>query len=409
MAEREKKVSKHKVKRLRIKKQYFPVIWSLAIAFTAALGYVAGTYHYQIEAAIGPVFGYNTHSGSIDLTSLQQTYNVLAARYDGKLDTTSLIQGANRGLVEAAGDVYTVYMSPQESNDYGNSLSGNIGAGIGAEVGIRNDKITIIRTLSGNAAIKAGLLANDVILKVNDQATSGWTVEKAVSLIKGEEGTTVKLTIKRGDITQDYTITRAIINNPSIESSITDGIGTIKISRFDTKTGNLAKLAAQDFKKQGVKAVILDLRDNGGGYVDAAKDIAGLWLENKVVVTERNGNTIRESLKTGYGALLKGIPTTVLVNGNTASASEIVAGALQDYHVAKLVGERTYGKGSVQELVPLAGGAELKVTIAKWFTPNGKNITKDGITPDIKVGITQKDVNSGIDPQFIAAKKQLGF
>lgn len=409
MTQDKEKVVKHVAKQRRIKKHLPYNIWFIVIALTAALGYVAGSYHYQIEAAIGPVFGYKSHSGNIDLTSLQQTYNQLAANYDGKLDTTLLIQGANRGLVDAAGDIYTVYMTPQESMDYSNNLSGNIGAGIGAEVGIRNDKITIIRTLSGNAAIKAGLLANDVVLKVNDQSTSGWTVEKAVSQIKGEEGTTVKLTIKRGSKTQDYTITRATINVPSVQSSITDGVGTLTISRFDTETGNQVKVATQDFKKQGVTAVILDLRNNGGGYVNTAKDVAGLWLDNKIVVTERNGNIIRETLRTGNNAILAGIPTVVLVNSSSASASEIVAGALQDYHVAKLVGEKTFGKGTVQELIPLADGAELKVTIARWYTPNGKNIAKDGVTPDITVALTQKDVNSGIDPQFIKAKNLLGL
>jgi len=252
-------------------------------------------------------------------------------------------------------------------------------------------------------------LANDVILKVNDQSTSGWSVEQAVGQIKGEEGTTVKLTILRGSETKDYSITRATIDVPSVESSVTDGVGIIKISRFDNETGNLARLAAQDFKTQGVKSVILDLRNNGGGYVNAASDVAGLWLDGKVVVTERNGSVIRETLRTGNNALLAGIPTVVLVNGSTASASEIVAGALQDYSVAKIVGDKTFGKGSVQELIPLNDGAELKVTIARWYTPNGRNISSGGITPDVVVSVSQNDIDAGADPQFNAAKKQLGF
>ena len=156
-------------------------------------------------------------------------------------------------------------------------------------------------------------------------------------------------------------------------------------------------------------AVVLDLRNNGGGYVDAAKDVAGLWLDNKIVVTERNGNVIKDAIRTGSNALLTGIPTIVLVNGSTASASEIVAGALQDYKVAKLVGENTFGKGSVQELIPLMDGAELKVTIARWYTPNGKNIANGGIKPDTIVSYTQIDIDSGSDPQFNEAIKQLGL
>jgi carboxyl-terminal processing protease len=412
MAQQEEIVKHAPKRRLAKRSQTFkawPGVWFVLIALAAAIGYTAGMYHYQIEAAIGPVFGYNAHSGSIDLSSLQETYNQLAANYDGKLDTSSLIQGANRGLVEAAGDTYTVYMSPQESTDYNNTLSGDIGGGIGAEIGMKNNQITIMRPLAGNAAIKAGLQAGDIVLQVNGQSTTGWTVDKVVGLVRGDAGTTVKLTIKRGDTIKDYTITREIISNPSVESSVTNGVGTITISRFDSETGNLAKLAAQDFKNQGVKAVILDLRDNGGGFVNAATDVAGLWLNNKVVVTERNGSVINDTLRTGDNAILANMPTVVLVNGNTASASEIVAGALQDYHVAKLVGDKTFGKGSVQELISLTGGAQLKVTTARWYTPNSKNISKEGIKPDISVSLTQSNVDNGTDPQLAAAMKLLGY
>jgi len=409
MNKKELNVTKHVVKHRRINNHLSSSLWLIAIALMAIIGYIAGTYHYQIEAAIGPVFGYKAHSGTIDLSSVQQTYNKLVGSYDGKLDTNLLIQGANRGLVDAVGDTYTVYMTPEEAKAYSDNLTGNIGAGIGAEIGIKNNKITIYRTINGNAAVKAGLMANDVVISVNDQLTDGWTVEKAVGQIKGDEGTTVKLTILRGSEVKYYTITRAIINVPSVESSVNDGIGTITISRFDNETGNLVKTAAQDFKKQGVKGIVLDLRNNGGGYVNAAIEVAGLWLDNKVVVTERNGDVVIETMKTGNNALLAGIPTVVLVNGSTASASEIVAGALQDYKVAKLVGENTFGKGSVQELLPLNDGSELKVTIARWYTPNGLNIANGGIKPDSIVSITQQDIEGGIDPQFIEAKKILGL
>jgi carboxyl-terminal processing protease len=404
-----KHVLKHRTRKSALIIKAWPGTWFVLIALAVAVGYVAGVYHYQIEAYIGPVFGYNAHSGSIDLSSVQETYNKLAAKFDGKLDTTALIQGANAGLVEAAGDTYTVYMNPSETTDYNNTLSGDIGGGIGAEIGIKNNQVTIIRTLPNNAAIKAGLQANDIVLKVNDQSTTGWTVDKAVGQVRGDPGTTVKLTIKRGDTIKDYTITRENINDPSVESSITNGIGTITISRFDTETGNLARLAAQDFKNNGVKAVILDLRNDGGGYVNAATDVAGLWLDNKIVVTERNGSVIKETLRTGDNAILKDVPTAVLVNASTASASEIVAGALRDYHQAKLVGEKTYGKGSVQELISLDGGAQLKVTVARWYTPNGVNISKEGIKPDVSATLTQKDADNGVDPQLDAAKKLLGY
>jgi len=381
------------------------VMTLLIFALTALLGYVAGTYHYQIEATVGSIFGYKAYSGTIDLSSLQQTYSKLASNYDGALDTKLLVQGANRGLVEAAGDDYTVYMSPQESTDFDNSLSGNIGGGIGAEIGVGDGNPKIIRTLPDNPAIKAGLAANDVILSVNDQATDGWTVSKTVNLIRGEEETTVKLKVQRNDNVKEYVVTREIINNPSVESDISDGIGIITITRFDEETGNLARSAAQNFKKQGVKAVVLDLRGNGGGYVDAGRDVASLWLSDKTIVVERNGDKVKDTIKSGTDAILAGMPTVVLVDGGSASASEIVAGALQDYKVAKLVGEKTFGKGSVQQLFKLDDGAKIKVTIARWYTPNGKNITKEGIMPDSVVPITQEDIDNSVDPQLNEAKK----
>jgi len=403
------RIIEHAAKHRHTKKYLTPVILFIIIAVTAALGYVAGTYNYQIIAAIGPVFGYKAHSGNLDFSSLQQTYGQLAANFDGTLDNTLLVQGANRGLVAAAGDVYTTYMSPQESIDFDNNLSGNIGGGIGAVIGIKNNNITIMSTLKDNAAEKSGLFANDTILKVNDQSTSGWTVDQAVGVIRGEAGTTVKLNILRGSEAKDYTITRAIINNPSVSSSVADGIGTMTISRFDDETGNLARATAQDFKSQGIKAVILDLRGNNGGRVSTAVDVASLWLDNKVIVTERTGDTVRETLRSSSNALLAGIPTVVMVDGGSASASEIVAGALQEHHAAKLVGEKTFGKGSVQQPIQLDGGALLKVTVARWYTPDGKNITTEGITPDTTIDLTQNDVDNSIDPQVGAAKKILGF
>lgn len=386
-----------------------PTLAVLLCILTAGLGYIGGTYHYQIEAAIGPVFGYKAHSGEIDLSSVQLTYSQLAAHFDGQLNVNDLIQGANRGLVQAAGDTYTTYFSPKEAVDFNNSLNGNIGGGIGAEIGIKNSKVTVIRTLKNNPAVKAGLMANDVVLSVNDQDVTGWSVEKVVSNIRGEEGTTVKIKVLRGSETKEFSITRAIIDNPSVESNVEGTVGTMTISRFDGETGTLAKAAAQDFVKQGVKSVILDLRDNGGGYVSSAVEVAGIWLDNKIVVTERSGDTVKDQLRSGSNTILAGIPTVVIVNGGTASASEIVSGALQDYKAAKIVGEKTFGKGSVQLPINLNGGAEIKVTVAKWYTPNGKNISKEGISPDQTATLTQSDIDKSVDPQLDAAKKLLGL
>jgi carboxyl-terminal processing protease len=263
--------------------------------------------------------------------------------------------------------------------------------------------------LADNPAIKAGLKAGDTVITINDESTEGMTVEHAVAKIRGDEGTTVKLSISRDGETKDFSVTRAIVSNPSVYSTVVDGVATLTISRFDSETASLARAAAQDFKEQNVKGIILDLRYNGGGYVDAAQDVLGLWLEDKVIVTERTNGVVTSTLKSGSNALLAGIPTVVVVNNGTASASEIVSGALQDYKAAKLVGEKTYGKGSVQKLIELPEGAELKVTVAKWYTPNGKNINQEGITPDINAAYTQADADAGKDPQLDAARKELGL
>lgn len=380
----------------------------LAIAATALISFVAGTRSNDIIAAIGPVFGIKVHTGTLDLSSVQTTYQKLAANYDGELDTQKLVEGASRGLVEASGDPYTVYMDAQEAADFNNDLSGNIGGGIGAEIGLREEKPTIIRVLKDNPAEKAGLAAGDQIVAVNDQSAVGQTVDKVVGNVRGEAGTTVKISVLRSGVPKEFTVTRSVINNPSVDSKVENGIGTLTISRFDSQTGALARKAAQQFKDQGVKSVILDLRGNGGGYLGAAQDVAGLWLDEKVVVSERTGGKTTEELKTGKDALLAGIQTVVLVNGGTASASEIVAGALQDYGAAKLLGEKTFGKGSVQQVLDLGAGTVLKVTIAKWYTPKGNNINKEGIEPDQKVVLGQADASSGNDPQLQAALKLLG-
>jgi carboxyl-terminal processing protease len=398
-----------KAKAKKTKKSISTNALILIIAATAVIGFFAGTRSSQIISVVGPVFGIKTYAGDIDLSSVQATYKALKANYDGTLDDKTLVDGANKGLVSAAGDAYTLYMNAKDASAFENDLSGNIGGGVGAEVGLRQEKITIIRTLKGNPAEKAGLNAGDTVLSVNDQATTGWTVDQSVSKIRGEAGTTVKLSVQRGTEIKEFTITRAVISNPSVDSSVKDGVGTLIISRFDSETGALARAAARDFKNQGVKDIILDLRGNGGGYLTAAQDVAGLWLDNQVVVTERTNGKVTDELKSGSDAILAGIHTVVLVNAGSASASEIVAGALQDHGVAKLVGEKTFGKGSVQKLISLPDGAQLKVTVARWYTPNGKNITKEGITPDVAATLTQQNVDAGTDPQLDAAKKELGL
>jgi carboxyl-terminal processing protease len=378
----------------------------LSIFFVALVGFVAGTRSTQVYSVIAPIFGIKASGDTLDLQIVQKTYQELKANYDGTLDTSKLVDGAARGMVAAAGDRYTVFMDKTESEDFAKQLSGEV-SGIGAEIGVRSDQPTILRVITDSPAEKAGVMAGDLIVSVNgvsvDKADAATVAEK----IRGEAGTSVKLVLKKGDVTREVTIVRAKINDASVRWSVKDGIGTMIISRFDQDTGSLARQAAESFKSQGVTGVVLDLRDDGGGYLDAAKDVASLWLTDKIVVTEKTNGKVTDEIRTSGTPVLAGIKTVVLVNGGSASASEIVAGALQDYKVATLVGEKTFGKGTVQKLITLPDGRQLKVTIARWYTPNGKNITKEGISPDKTVQLTTGDINAGRDPQADAARMSL--
>jgi len=382
-------------------------IYFFSIAVAVVIGFVGGTRSNELLAVIAPVFGFKVETGTLDLASLQSTYQALKANYDGEVSDQALIEGANHGLVSSLGDPHTVYMTAEEAADFEKSLNGDVGAGIGAEIGVRSDHPTILRVLSDHPAEKAGIQAGDIIAAINGQPTLDWTADEAASKLRGEAGTTVKVAILRGDEPIEFTITREKINNPSVSSEVRDGVGILTITRFDDKTASLARQAARNFKDQGVQGVVLDLRGNGGGYLTAAQDVAGIWLKDKVVVSERAGGKVTDELKSGGDPLLEGVPTVVLVNGASASASEIVAGALQDYGVATLVGEKTFGKGTVQKLLDLGAGTMLKVTVARWYTPNGKNITEEGIKPNSEVTLTAEDVNAGRDPQLDKALKQL--
>ena len=380
----------------------------ITIAIVAIVGFIAGTRGNEILGIVGPVIGLKADAGVLDLSTVQKTYGELKANYDGALDAQKLIDGANRGMVAAAGDKYTVYMDAKEASEFDDDLSGNIGGGVGAEIGVRNNRPTIIRVLAGNPAEKAGLKAGDVVVSVNDESAKDWDSTQTAAKIRGEVGTTVKVVVLRGTETKEFTITRDTVSNPSVQSEVKRGVGYLTITRFDEETGNLARKAAETFKHQGVKGIILDLRNNGGGYLTAAQDVAGLWLNDKVVVSERTNGKVVDELKSGSDAILDGVQTVVLVNGGSASASEIVAGALQDYNAATLIGEKTFGKGTVQKVLDLGAGTKLKVTVARWYTPNGKNITEQGIAPNETIKLTDTDVNSGADPQLDAARKRLG-
>lgn len=366
----------------------------LSLLIVASLAFVAGGRTNDLAAWLNG----RTGPADLDLGSLQAIYDELRLNYDGELDTDKLIDGAKHGLVEATGDPYTVYFNAEEAAQFENEMEGTF-QGIGAEIGKRDDRLTIVSTLDGSPAKAAGLQAGDIVAKVNDEDTTDWSVDEAVMKIRGEKGTTVKLSVIRDDQLKEISITRDEITNPSVRHEIIDGnIGYLRVSRFgDTDTVGLARRAAEEFKEKNVKGVVLDLRGNGGGYLTTAQQLAGLWLEDQVVVTERTGNVVTDTLKSQGEAILKGLPTVVLVDGGSASASEIVAGALSDHGVATLVGQQTFGKGSVQTIQDLPDGGQLKVTIARWYTPAGNNINDEGIAPDVKSEPSKADLESNRD------------
>ncbi|HWZ65725.1 MAG TPA: S41 family peptidase [Patescibacteria group bacterium] len=338
-------------------------------------------------------------SSQLDLSSVQDVFDMMRSKYDGKLDASKLVDGAKKGMVAAAGDPYTTFFTDAEAKQFLSDLDGKF-SGIGAELDQRNNHIVVVSTLDDSPARKAGLLPSDVILKVDDQDASGWSVEKVVSLVRGEKDTTVKLAIARGQDLKEFSIVRDVLTNPSVKAEITDdNIGYMRISRFANDTSGLAVKAADDFKAKKVRGVVLDLRGDGGGYISAAKDVASLWLRKKVIVEQRRGSKVTDTMYAGDNPQLEGIPTVVLVDSSSASASEIVAGALHDNKAATLVGQKTFGKGSVQDVATVPSGGDLKVTIAKWFTPNGKNISKEGIQPDVDVKLSDDDIKNHHDAQ----------
>ncbi len=389
-----------------------PTISAILITlFVAVIAFAAGS-RAQMYGYIDS--GSNKNSSSqglpddLDYTEVESLYDTLKQQYDGELTQQELEDGLKKGLAEATGDDYTVYLTEDEAKEFSDDLNGTF-TGIGAEIGLKDDAIIVISPLNGFPAEAAGLRSGDAILKINDEETFGMSVEQAVTKIRGEKGTTVVLTILRDGQQQEVSIVRAEINVPSAEWEIKDGIGVLTVSRFSEDTTELTARAAAEFKAAGVKGVVLDLRNNGGGFLSAAVDVAGLWVENVPIVEEREGSgkVVTETLKADDGAPLAGIPTIVLINQGSASASEIVAGALNDYEVATLLGETSFGKGSVQALEELRDGGVLKVTVARWYTPKGNNIDKNGIVPDVKVELTDEDFLAKRDPQMDKALQQL--
>ena len=323
-----------------------------------------------------------------------------------KLNDKKMLYGAMKGLAASMDDPYTVYMEPSKAKEFREDLNGQF-EGIGAEIGIRDDILTIIAPLEDMPAQKAGLMSGDRVFAIDGEPTAGITINEAVKTIRGEKGTDVVLTIARKGMgeSKDITITRGTIVVKSIRTEFLeeDDIYSLKITNFNNDTKILMDEKIDDILEKNPSGLILDLRNNPGGYLEVSIEIASEWIEDGIIVSEQFGNGRKNDFLARGRARLADIKTVVLVNQGSASASEILSGALRDYEIAKLIGVKTFGKGSVQSLEDLKDGSQLKVTVAKWLTPNGANINENGLEPDYEVELNYEDFQDGVDPQFEAA------
>lgn len=347
---------------------------------------------------------------NLDYASVNQVYQALKNNYDGKLTETQLLNGIKHGLANAPNDPYTEYFTKTEAQQFSNELNGAF-SGIGAELSTdAQGSLEVIAPVSGTPAAKAGLQPKDVITSINGVSTTGMSVDTAVTKIRGKAGTTVALKILRGT-TQVLTlnITRQNITLPSVTTKILNGsIGYMQISSFANDTSALAQKAAAKFTNDHVKGIILDLRGDPGGLLNAAVNVSSLWLpQGQTVLQEKRGSTVVDTYQAVGGDVLHGIPTVVLIDAGSASASEITTGALHDHKDAYVIGQKSFGKGVVQQLINFKDGSQLKVTVASWYRPDGKNINHLGITPDEKVTLTPQDIAAAQDAQLTAAEQYL--
>ncbi|TWP14375.1 S41 family peptidase [TM7 phylum sp. oral taxon 351] len=374
---------------------------------TLAIGIFLGSnwnnLYLQFSPYINPA---QKVTSNIKWDDLNEVYSQISSNFDGSIDKTKLIEGAKKGLTAALADPYTVYYDSKEAAEFKSDLKGEIKeAGVGIEMMKQGDYVVVTRTLPNNPARKAGVHAGDIIFAINGEEVWDKDTEIIASKLRGPSGEKVKLTVARDKQKLDFELTREKINNVSADITYQDKTAIISVYRFSEDTGTLVQSFTKDFKNKGINKVILDLRNNGGGYVTAARDLLSLWLDGDKILTQKSatiGQTITYA-KRGE-ATLKDMKTIVLVNNATASASEIVAGALKDYKKATILGTKTYGKGVVQTMLELSGGSLLKITTAHWYTPEGQTINKTGISPDVEVERSYSDINSGKDPQLDKAK-----
>lgn len=360
----------------------------------------------------------------VDFSLFWDTWNSLHNKYVNRntLDTQKLIYGAVQGMVNSIGDPYTVFFEPQQSKKFQEEISGSFG-GVGIEIGKRNNILTVIAPIKDTPAFKANLKAGDKILRIDDKPTADLSIEEAVNLIRGKKGTSVMLTISsNGADTKEVTIVRDTIKIPTIVWEMIESNGKkvayLQLFTFNQNVDSEFQKSAQEILNSGAERLVLDLRNNPGGLLDSAINIAGWFLDkNQIVTIEAFSDSTRNEFRSKGNGSLKIYPTIILINSGSASASEIVAGALHDNREIRLVGEKTFGKGSVQELEKFKDGSSIKVTVAKWLTPNGISISDTGIGPDVEVKLPKEEIEKeefefefgipGKDPQLDKALELL--
>lgn len=387
-------VSENEVDSLKSRKKW--VVYTVVIVLVTNILTMFGTTSF-IRSTQGNVIG--------EFSKLFQVRNELYKYYDGPINDSTLVEGAIKGMTSSLNDPYTVFMNKKEYNDFNVQTEGNY-SGIGIQVTAKDNNIVVMDVFDNSPSKKAGIIENDIIQKVNGTAVSGKELEKAVSLMKGKEDTKVTLTIYRKNKGSfDVNVDRKKIDISTVKGEmLQDKVGYIQVSMFDENTAKSFESELNTLKGQGMKSLIVDLRDNPGGLLDQCVDMVSNFVpKGKVIVSTIDKYNNKKEYKS-KGGDFNNLPLTVLTNGNTASASEIFSGAVRDYKLGTLVGEKTYGKGVVQTVLDTGDGTALKVTISKYYTPNGENIHKKGIKPDIEIKYPEALKNSAYDrtrdPQF---------
>lgn len=387
----------------------------IAVIAIFSLGYYSGKSSQSEDDKIASILNKSTGVGdSIDFASFWKAWEVINQKYVStsatsteKVDDQTRVYGAIEGMVKSLGDPYTIFFPPVESKSFADEISGNF-EGVGMEVGMKDDVLTVIAPLKNTPAYRAGIKSGDKIVKIDETVTNGLNTSEAIKLIKGPKGTKVKFTMVREGEKEPLIIevVRDVIDIPTIDTETKSGVFIIHLYNFSAISANSFRNALREFVESGNDKLILDLRGNPGGYLEAAVDMASWFLPaGKVIVKEdfKNEQDAQIFRSKGYNIFNENLKMAVLIDGGSASASEILAGALHEHGVATLIGTQSFGKGSVQELVPITTDTSLKVTIARWLTPNGNSISHGGLTPDTVVKFDEKEFLKGNDVQITAA------